>query len=58
MDIDGVLADFRAAFHVAAQKSLNRDVRDVTDPKSSEQLDDRDVRRVWEYIGRTTNWWK
>ena len=57
MDIDGVLADFRTAFHLAAKKSLNRDVREVTDPKSSEQLDDRDVRRVWEYIARTTNWW-
>ena len=57
VDIDGVLADFRAAFHVAAQTSLNREVRDVDDPKSSELLDDRDVRRVWEYISRTTNWW-
>ena len=57
VDIDGVLADFRTAFHLAARKSLNRDVRDVDDPKSSEQLDDRDVRRVWEYISRTTNWW-
>ena len=57
VDIDGVLADFRAAFHAAAKTSLNRDVRDVDDPKSSEQLDDRDVRRVWDYISRTTNWW-
>ena len=57
VDIDGVLADFRDAFHRAAQKSLHRDVREVDDPKSSEQLDDRDVRRVWDYISRTTNWW-
>ena len=57
VDIDGVLADFRTAFHVAAQKCVNRHVREVGDPKSSEQLDDRDVRRVWDYISRTTNWW-
>lgn len=57
VDIDGVLADFRTAFHLTARQCLNRDVKDVEDPKSSEQLDDRDVRRVWEYISRTTNWW-
>lgn len=57
VDIDGVLADFRSAFHRAAFKSINHDVRDVEDPKTSELLNDRDVRRVWDYIGRTTNWW-
>jgi hypothetical protein len=57
VDIDGVVADFRTAFHAAAQKCLHHDVRDVDDPKASTQLDDRDVRRVWEYIARSTNWW-
>jgi len=57
VDIDGVLADFRTAFHATAQRCLNRDVTGVNDPKSSEQLDDRDVRRVWDFIARTTNWW-
>ena len=57
VDVDGVLADFRAAFHLAAERCLHHDVRDVEDPRSSQALADRDVKRVWDYIGRTTNWW-
>jgi hypothetical protein len=57
VDIDGVLADFRTAFHQAAFRSIRHDVKDIQDPKTSELLDDRDVRRVWDYISRTTNWW-
>jgi hypothetical protein len=57
VDIDGVLADFRTAFHETAQRCLRREVADVQDPRSSQTLADADVRRVWDYIGRTTNWW-
>ncbi|HEY3884152.1 MAG TPA: hypothetical protein VGL62_03000, partial [Vicinamibacterales bacterium] len=58
LDIDGVLADFRTAFHVAAHNCLRRDIAEPTD---SDQfpgpLDAADVRRVWEYVARTENWW-
>lgn len=57
-DVDGVLADFRSAFHAAATACLRRD---IDEPSDSDQtpgpLAPDDVRRVWEYIGRTQNWW-
>ena len=57
LDIDGVLADFRSAFHEAAQRCLRHDIHDVDDPKSADALADRDVKKVWDYIARVTNWW-
>lgn len=57
LDVDGVLADFRSAFHAAARQHLRRDVREFDDPKAREALDDRDIRRLWDHIARTTNWW-
>jgi hypothetical protein len=58
IDVDGVLADFRTAFHDAAVRSLRRSVNDAagTDDAPS-ALTARDVRRVWEYIEKTPNWW-
>ncbi|HXG55012.1 MAG TPA: hypothetical protein VNJ03_06495 [Vicinamibacterales bacterium] len=56
-DIDGVLADFRSAFHDAARQCLRRDVVDVDDLKSAGALADEDVKRVWEHVARATNWW-
>ena len=60
LDVDGVIADFRTAFHAAAVKCLPReDVRE--EPDDSDQapgpLTAKEIRRVWEYIGRTANWW-
>ncbi|HVL67913.1 MAG TPA: hypothetical protein VM364_11675 [Vicinamibacterales bacterium] len=57
IDIDGVLADFRSAFHEAARQCLRRDVEEVVDPKSAAALGDRDVRKVWDFVARVTNWW-
>lgn len=57
-DVDGVLADFRTAFHTAAKKCLRRDVPDSSDPDHTPSpLDAGDVRRVWDYILGTQNWW-
>src|SRR5215510_12887400 len=57
IDIDGVIADFRTAFHAAALRCLRRDVADSDDLESAGPLSPDDVRKVWDYIGRTQNWW-
>jgi hypothetical protein len=57
IDVDGVLADFRAAFRKAAKTSLGHEIDDVEDPKTSQSLGEKDVKRVWERIGRASNWW-
>ena len=57
IDVDGVLADFRSAFHKAADASVGRAIDEPDDPNSSHALAQKDVRRVWEYVARTPNWW-
>lgn len=55
-DVDGVLADFRAAFQDAARECLNRNVPlDSHDEKDT--LSHPDLERVWKHIARTPNWW-
>jgi len=59
-DIDGVLANFRAAFHAAAVRIAKREVDDFdpTDPpEGTSPLSPDDVRRVWDHIAKTANWW-
>jgi len=55
IDIDGVLADFRAAFRATALRCLRREADDTQEPEVPLSADD--VRRVWDHIGRTSNWW-
>ena len=58
-DIDGVLANFRAAFRNTAAKVIRGDVEDL-DPDQTESdsaLSPTDVRRVWDHIGKAPNWW-
>jgi hypothetical protein len=57
IDVDGVLADFRSAFHQTAREALRRDIEGPEDPKSEQALLQNDVRRVWQYIERRSNWW-
>jgi len=57
IDIDGVLADFRSAFRKASKSSLGHDIDEQSDPKASASLGEKDVKRVWELIARTPNWW-
>jgi hypothetical protein len=57
IDIDGVLADFRTAFHQAAVRCLRHDVEDSQDLESLTPLSAGDVRRVWEHIATAQNWW-
>jgi hypothetical protein len=57
IDIDGVLADFRAGFHASAERCLGRELPDAADPGSGAGLDQKDVKRVWQHVARTPNWW-
>lgn len=57
IDVDGVLADFRSAFHKAAEASVGRTIEEPDDSNSLHSLAQKDVRRVWEYVARTPNWW-
>jgi hypothetical protein len=57
IDIDGVLADFRSAFHAAAKRCLRREIEEPDDPKAAQSIEQKDVRRVWAYVAKTPNWW-
>jgi hypothetical protein len=57
IDVDGVLADFRDAFHKAAEACGLRNVENTDDPASAHSIAERDVKRVWEYVAKTPNWW-
>jgi hypothetical protein len=57
IDVDGVLADFRTAFRKAAERCLRHSIDESQDFEITGPLSPDDVRRVWEYIGRTPNWW-
>ena len=59
-DIDGVLADFRSAFRATAVRLVRGQVDDFDsdDAESRESaMSPEDVRRVWEHIAKTPNWW-
>jgi hypothetical protein len=56
IDVDGVLADFRTAFHQAARECLGRDIP-LTPGDEKNTLSTPVVQRVWSYIGKTPNWW-
>jgi hypothetical protein len=57
-DVDGVLADFHAAFGRAARRVLRRDV-DVPDTpdQPAATLRQHDIERVWKTVEGTVNWW-
>ena len=59
-DIDGVLANFRSAFRDAAVRIVHGDVEEfdaVESPASESPLEPDDVKRVWDHIAKTPNWW-
>jgi len=59
-DIDGVLANFRSAFRDAAVRIVHGDVEEfdaVESPPSESPLAPNDVKRVWDHIAKTPNWW-
>jgi hypothetical protein len=59
-DIDGVLANFQGAFRATAVRLGTGNVGDVDSSDSAETgspLSADDVRRVWNHIAKTPNWW-
>jgi hypothetical protein len=59
-DVDGVLADFRAGFRAAAMRLAHGRAHAAPAASSSPRdtpLSADDVKRVWEYIAKTSNWW-
>lgn len=58
-DVDGVLADFRTAFRDTAASLLRRGAaKPGGDSIGAEvPLSPEDVRRVWDHIAKTANWW-
>lgn len=58
-DVDGVLADFRTAFRaVTARAGPGGSGRQGGSAAPAETpLSPEDVKRVWDHIARTSNWW-
>ena len=57
-DIDGVLADFRTAFRQTAERCLRKSVAEDADTEQSRApLTADDIRKVWDFIAKTPNWW-
>jgi hypothetical protein len=54
-DIDGVLADFHKAFRETA--TLMNAEAGAGEPGRSRPLDANQMKRVWERIGHTSQWW-
>ncbi len=58
LDIDGVLADFRTAFRETSERCLRKSVAAEADPEQPRaSLSADEIRRVWDHIGKTPNWW-
>jgi hypothetical protein len=58
IDVDGVLADFRTAFRDTAARCLRHDPGEAPESgEASGSLTAKDIKRIWDYIGKTQNWW-
>jgi hypothetical protein len=52
-DVDGVLADFRTAFHALATTELGL----KRQPDLEGNLSKADIERLWKAVSRVSNWW-
>ncbi len=57
VDIDGVLADFRTAFESAAKRVGVEFGPEQADTSASDPLSSREIKRIWEHVKKTPNWW-
>jgi hypothetical protein len=56
VDLDGVVADFRSAFEGAAiDTGVTLPAGAVNQPP--EELTSRQIKRIWEHVQRSPNWW-
>jgi hypothetical protein len=53
IDVDGVVADFRSAFHALAARELGETAAGSATP----ELSKADVERLWKAVARMGNWW-
>ena len=53
LDVDGVLADFRSAFHALAKSELG----DTRRADIEANLSKGDIERLWRAVARLANWW-
>jgi hypothetical protein len=59
-DIDGVLANFRAAFRTVAIRVIGKEIAEPDEPDSPQggaALSASHVRQAWEHIAKPPNWW-
>lgn len=57
LDLDGVLANFRTAFESAAAEAGVAVPGSDVDRATLDPLTSRDIRRVWDHVRLTPNWW-
>jgi hypothetical protein len=55
-DLDGVLANFRSAFESAASE-VGIASTDGLEDATADPLSSREIRRIWDHVKRTPNWW-
>lgn len=56
VDLDGVVADFRAAFRNAAADA-GVSVPSAASGLAAESIAPREIKKIWDHIRRTPNWW-
>ena len=56
IDLDGVVADFRTSFRDAAS-GAGIALPATTTETPADPLSPRDIKRIWDFIRRTPNWW-
>lgn len=52
IDVDGVIADFRAAFRGLAERELG-----ITPDDVEAELSKQEVEQLWRLVGNASNWW-
>lgn len=57
VDLDGVVANFRSAFETAASEAGVALPGEGADQAVIDPLSSRDIRKIWDYVKRTPNWW-
>jgi hypothetical protein len=57
MDLDGVVANFKSAFETAAADAGVSLPGGEVGAAAADPLSSRDVKRIWDHVKRTPNWW-